>query len=195
LLKIGGASMEVQTTPADTDSSASGEHFRRQFLFVPRVCNRNDRSSHSHVQIEYRRQQRWQKTRQWTSRKSVPKGWIHLTRLPPRGNLFDSSAASSSESTRPVPRRSVLTASKPNSDEEPVLPKNSAKVPVPKLEKVCSKTRQSQHLLLAHTERHLASFEPFGSFPVTLNREGMALVHHCKPEHLRIKLFLTGNIA
>jgi len=34
---------------------------------------------------------------------------------------------------------------------------------------------ESQHSLLAQTERHVTSFEPFGNFPVTLNREGMAL--------------------
>jgi hypothetical protein len=173
--------MEVRTTTGDTDSSASEEHFKRQFLFVPGVCNRNNKSSHSHVQVEYRRQQRWQKTRQWDLRKSVPKGWIDLSRLPTRSNLSDSSMASSSESTRLVLGQSVPTASKLDSDEEPVPPKNSAKVPIPKLANVYPKTRPSQHSLLAPTERYVTSFEPFGSFPVTLNRDGMALVHHCKP--------------
>lgn len=173
--------MEIRTTTSDTNSSVSEEHFRRQFLFVPGVCNRDNRSSRSHVQVEYRRQQRWQKTRQWDLGKSVPKGWIDLSRLPTRSNLFDSSIASSSESTRPVPGQSVPTASNLDSDEEPVPPKDSAKVPIPKLAKVYPKTRPSQHSLLAATERHVTSFEPFGSFPVTLNREGMALVHHSKP--------------
>jgi hypothetical protein len=138
LLKISQARMEVRTaTTGYTDSSASEEHFRRQFLFVPGVCNQNSRSSRSHVQIEYRRQQRWQKTRELHSRKSVPKGWIHLTRLPTRSNLFDPSIASSSssKSTQPVPGRCVPTASKPDCDEEPVLPKNSAKAPVPEARK------------------------------------------------------------
>ena len=156
------------------------------------MCYRNSRSSRSHVQIEYRRQQRWQKTRELHSRKPVPKGWIHLTRLPTRSNLFDPSIASSTKSTRPVPGRSVPTAPKPDRDEEPVLPENSAKVPVPNLAKVRSKTRQSQHSLLAQTERHATSFEPFGSFPVTLNREGMALVHHCKPKFYASRLFSTA---
>lgn len=185
--------MEVRTTTDDTNSSVSEEHFRRQFLFVPGGCSRNNRPSRSHAQIEYRRQQRWQKTRQWDSRKSVPKGWIDLTRLPTRSNLLDPSTASSPEPTRPVPGQSVPTASKPNSDEEPVPPKNSAKVPIPKLAKVYSKTRESQHSLLAPTERHVTSFEPFGSFPVTLNQEGMALVHHCKPNICASKLFFTAT--
>jgi hypothetical protein len=186
--------MEVQTaTTADSNSSISDEHFRRQFLFVPGVCNRNSRSSHSHVQIEYRRQQRWQKTREWHSGKPVPKGWIHLTRLPTRSNLSDPSIAPSTKSTRPVPGRSVPTASKPGCDEEPVLPENSAKVPVPNLTRVCSKTRQSQHSLLAQTERHVTSFDPFGSFPVTLNRERMALVHRCKPKFCASSLSLPQH--
>jgi|ERR1700722_788967 hypothetical protein len=133
--------MEVRTaTTANANSSISEEQFRRQFLFVPGACSRNSRSSRSHVQIEHRRQQRWQKTREWRSRKPVPKGWIHLTHLPTRSNLFDPSTASSTESTQPVPGRSVPTASKLDCDEEPVLPENSAKVPVPNRAKACSKT-------------------------------------------------------
>jgi len=185
--------MEARTaTTADTNSSISKEHFRRQFLFVPGVCSLGSTSSRSHVQIEYRRQQRWQKTREWHSGKPVPKGWIHLTRLPTRRKLSDPSIASSTKPAWPKPARSVPTASKPDCDEEPVLAANSAKVPIPNLAKVCSKTTQSQHSLLARTERHVTSFDPFGSFPVALNRERRALVHHCKPKILCIKLFLTA---